>query len=50
MNARIAIQGRAYLIFKKLGFGSNRTVDLEQLNITGLVTKYEKFYIPNLFK
>ncbi|MBI5408981.1 MAG: hypothetical protein HZA14_06415 [Nitrospirae bacterium] len=37
------------LEFKKLGFTENRTIDLEQLNITGMVTKYEKFYIPNLF-
>jgi hypothetical protein len=41
---------KGILEFKKLEFTSNRTVDLEQLNITGLVTKYEKFYIPNLFK
>ncbi len=41
---------KSILEFKKLGFTPNRTVDLEQLNITGLVTKYEKFYIPNLFK
>jgi len=38
------------LNFRKLGFAPNRTVDLEQLNITGMVTKYEKFYIPNLFQ
>lgn len=41
---------KSILEFKELGFASNRTVDLQQLNITGLVTKYEKFYIPNLFK
>lgn len=35
--------------FKELGFSANRTIDLEQLNIKGMVTKYEKFYIPNLF-
>ena len=38
------------LDFRKLGFTENRTIDLEQLNITGMITKYEKFYIPNLFK
>ena len=38
------------LEFRKLGFETNRTVDLQQLNITGLVTKYESFYIPNLFQ
>ena len=41
---------KSILEFKKLGFTPNRTVDIQQLNITGLVTKYEKFYIPNLFK
>ena len=41
---------KGILELKKLGFTPNRTVDIEQLNITGLVTKYEKFYIPNLFK
>jgi hypothetical protein len=38
------------LNFRKLGFAENRIVDLEQLNIAGMITKYEKFYIPNLFK
>lgn len=41
---------KSILDFKKLGFAENRTIDLEQLNITGMITKYEKFYIPNLFK
>lgn len=41
---------KSILEFRDLGFASNRTIDLQQLNITGLVTKYEKFYIPNLFK
>ncbi len=41
---------KSILDFRKLGFAENRTVDLEQLNITGMITKYEKFYIPNLFK
>lgn len=41
---------KGILKFRELGFASNRTVDLQQLNITGMVTKYEKFYIPNLFK
>ncbi len=41
---------RGILNFRELGFQANRTVDLQQLNITGMVTKYEKFYIPNLFK
>lgn len=38
------------LDFNKLGFSANRIVDLEQLNITGMITKYEMFYLPNLFK
>jgi hypothetical protein len=41
---------KSILDFRKMGFAPNRTVDLQQLNITGMVTKYEKFYIPNLFK
>ena len=38
------------LDFKKLGFADNRIVDLEELNIKGLITKYKNFYLPNLFK
>ena len=38
------------LDFKKLGFAENRIVDLEQLNVKGLITKYKEFYLPNLFK
>lgn len=41
---------KGLLHFREMGFSANRTVDLEQLNITGMITKYEKFYIPNLFK
>jgi hypothetical protein len=37
------------LDFRNLGFTANRIIDLEQLNIKGMVTKYEEFYIPNLF-
>jgi hypothetical protein len=37
------------LAFNDLGFSLNRTVDLQQLNIAGMITKYEKFYIPKLF-
>ncbi len=40
---------KGILNYKELGFTTNRTIDLEQLNIKGMVTKYEKFYIPNLF-
>ena len=38
------------LDFRKLQFAENRIKDLQQLNIRGLITKYETFYIPNLFK
>lgn len=41
---------KSILDFKRLDFAKNRTVDLVQLNIKGMVTKYERFYIPNLFK
>ncbi|MEW6599356.1 MAG: hypothetical protein AB1499_00140 [Nitrospirota bacterium] len=35
--------------FRKLGFSENKAKDLQYLNIKGLVTKYDTFYIPNLF-
>jgi hypothetical protein len=38
------------LDFKALGFSPKRTVDLEQLNIKGIITKYDEFYLPDLFK
>ncbi len=38
------------LDYKKLGFAENRIVDLEQLNVKGLITKYKTFYLPDLFK
>jgi hypothetical protein len=41
---------KGLLDFRKLGFADNRIVDLEQLNVAGMITKYEKFYLPNLFK
>ena len=37
------------LELRKLGFEENRAVDLEQLNIRGMITKYQEFYIPNIF-
>lgn len=37
------------LDYNKLGFSEDRTVDLQQLNIKGMMTKYEEFYLPNLF-
>ena len=41
---------KSILEFKRLGFSEDRTVDLKQLNITGMITKYEAFYLPDLFK
>jgi hypothetical protein len=35
--------------FRKLGFSESKAKDLQYLNIKGLVTKYDTFYIPNLF-
>jgi hypothetical protein len=35
--------------FEKLGFSASKANDLQYLNIKGLVTKYDTFYIPNLF-
>ena len=36
--------------FSALGFEDKRAVDLQQLNIKGMITKYEKFFLPALFK
>ncbi len=41
---------QSILNFKKLGFDEKRIVDLEQLNISGMITKYEQFFLPDLFK
>jgi hypothetical protein len=38
------------LDLKRLGFSEDRIVDLEQLNVKGMITKYEAFYLPDLFK
>ncbi len=35
--------------FRKLGFNEKETKDLQYLNIKSLVTKYDVFYLPNLF-
>lgn len=37
------------LDFEKLGFSPKRANDLKYLNIKSLVTKYDTFYLPNLF-
>ncbi|NOY68528.1 MAG: hypothetical protein GXP53_03420 [Deltaproteobacteria bacterium] len=41
---------KSILDFKKLGFSPKRTTDIEHLNIVGLITKYNEFYLPDLFK
>ena len=38
------------LDLKALGFAENRIVDLENLSIKGMITKYDEFYLPDLFK
>ena len=38
------------LDFKALGFSPQRTLDIEELNIKGIITKYDEFYLPDLFK
>jgi hypothetical protein len=43
-----ATNGRLGL--KALGFSDKRTIDIEQLNIKGIITKYDEFYLPDLFK
>lgn len=42
--------GKSILDFKALGFSAKRTVDIEALNIKGIITKYDEFYLPDLFK
>jgi hypothetical protein len=38
------------LDFNALGFTADRTVDLQEMNIKGMITKYEVFHLPALFK
>jgi len=38
------------LDFKALGFSEKRIDDLVNLSIKGLITKYDEFYLPDLFK
>ncbi|MBC8434528.1 MAG: hypothetical protein H8D96_21680 [Desulfobacterales bacterium] len=49
-DCKICHSKEGLLDFKKLRFSENRIVDLEQLNIKGMITKYEEFYLPNLFQ
>ncbi|MDH5359440.1 MAG: cytochrome c family protein [Gammaproteobacteria bacterium] len=39
---------KSYIPFKELGFSDRRIQDLTNLNIIGLVEKYQKFHIPDL--
>ena len=41
---------RGILDFKALGFSQKRAVDIENLSIKGMITKYDEFYLPDLFK
>jgi hypothetical protein len=38
------------LDFKDLGFSGKRTSDLTTLEIIGVITKYEQFYLPDILK
>jgi len=40
----------SYLPFRLLGFSELRIDNLTNLNIIGIVQKYKKFYLPNLFQ
>jgi hypothetical protein len=42
--------GKSILDFKKLGFSEKRTSDLTTLEIVGVITKYEEFYLPEILK
>ncbi len=41
---------KSILDFTKLGFSQKRITDLENLSIKGMITKYDEFYLPDLFK
>ena len=40
----------SYLPFRQLGFSEHRIDNVTNLNIIGIVQKYRKFYLPNLFQ
>jgi hypothetical protein len=40
---------QSILDFKGLGFSENRTANLKNLNVVGMIAKYENFYLPELF-
>jgi len=37
------------LDFKGLGFSENRTANLKELAVVGMIEKYERFYLPEIF-
>ncbi len=41
---------KGILDFQALGFSPKRITDLENLSIKGMITKYDEFYLPDLFK
>ena len=41
---------KGILDYQKLGFAENRIADLVQLNVKGMLTKYEEFYLPDLLQ
>jgi hypothetical protein len=40
---------KSLLDLKRLGFAANRIENLKKLNVIGMLSKYEKFYMPELF-
>lgn len=38
------------LDFQRLGFSERRTADLEHLSVSSMLTRYETFYLPELFE
>ena len=40
---------QSILDFKGLGFSENRTANLKKLNVVGMIAKYERFFLPELF-
>jgi hypothetical protein len=49
-DCQVCHSTQGILDFKALGFSAKRTVDIEALNIKGIITKYDEFYLPDLFK
>ena len=43
-------ENESYLPFRQLGFSDSRVSAVTNLNIIGIVQKYRKFYLPNLFQ